>query len=69
MHLPGKADTPDLLAVDAACRKDSLNRFLRRAPPVGRILLRPRSLRRGKWRVLTCRRSKNRSVLPYEDSS
>src|SRR5215831_20454111 len=67
MHLPRESHAADFLPINTARRKDGLNRFLRRAPPVCRILLCPCCLRRSERRVFACRGSKNRSVLAYKD--
>ena len=63
VHLSGETDARDGIGRDAGLRQDRAQRILRRAPPVGGILLGPRRTRRGKRRVLRRRRAQERAVF------
>jgi len=69
VHLAGKANGVDRAAGQAAGSERAANRLLARPPPVGRVLLCPRGLRRYERRVLRRLRREQPARLVDDDGA
>jgi hypothetical protein len=69
VHLAGKADAGDLIAVEARARKCFADCDAGRLPPIVGMLLGPADLRRGEGLMIRSRGGDNAAVAIYYDGA